>query len=160
MFLRSFAFGSRTVSANRAVPKNLRSLNTARSGPRRRLPAVKMSQSIEGVEALIFDCDGTVVDTMPHFFSENMQVGGPFSFFIAQKLFRNSKMKCIVFTAVARNAESFEIVNHFLLLSMKQQLIQVCKLHGLQLTRKKFYSLAGMPITDIYKLLGEEQGGF
>lgn len=35
---------------------------------------------------------------------------------------------------------------------------QVCALHGLRLTKRKFYSLAGMPIRDIYILLAKEQG--
>lgn len=36
--------------------------------------------------------------------------------------------------------------------------LQVCALHGLRLTKRKFYSLAGMPIRDIYVLLAKEQG--
>lgn len=34
----------------------------------------------------------------------------------------------------------------------------MCALHGLRLTKRKFYSLAGMPIRDIYLLLAKEQG--
>lgn len=34
----------------------------------------------------------------------------------------------------------------------------MCALHGLKLTKRKFYSLAGMPIRDIYLLLAKEQG--
>mmetsp|Transcript_19311 Transcript_19311/g.65630 ORF Transcript_19311/g.65630 Transcript_19311/m.65630 type:complete len:215 (+) Transcript_19311:116-760(+) len=57
--------------------------------------------------ALIFDCDGTIVDTMKMFYE------------------------------VDRIA---------------------AERHGLKLTRKRFYELAGVPIMDIFALLGKEQG--
>jgi beta-phosphoglucomutase-like phosphatase (HAD superfamily) len=58
-------------------------------------------------KALIFDCDGTILETMT-------------LFFVADK--------------------------------------QTCEEYGLELTKKRFYELAGVPIKEIFRLLRDEQG--
>ena len=58
-------------------------------------------------KALIFDCDGTILETMT-------------LFFVADK--------------------------------------QTCEEYGLELTKKRFYELAGVPIKEIFRILRDEQG--